>query len=380
MNELTIENFHGHFICKELYNRIQSTCDRLSYQFQNGVYVLAGEIDSGGWAFASSLCQNNTNFLGSDTVIKFNGGIMSLADMIEISCDLSYEPVESERENEKGIRQKIAEGIEKYNLNYSLEEIKELFFIADERFDRPVHCVGNERYRCNAAVGYTNGKKIFCFPWLSKKMTAYHCGWLRHLCDIMSELDCIVFLPLSSSEGFEDFTVIDFPRPYDAKTQAILDNELLKNKIPKKLFKALQLYDNNLIKFYSEENDFYMHFNPVGVVSDTTKLIFKNAKIIQYDSILAETDVYYNEIHLIPEGYELRFVFREYIDGIWVFKYLTVQAADILYELRFRNLGLCEKCGRPVVGPSKEECKEAFFTGQYIDDEWYCNECLEKIK
>ena len=53
MNILSVENFNGYFTSQtSLWGSFHSTCDRLTYNFTPGVYVLSGEIDSGGWAFA----------------------------------------------------------------------------------------------------------------------------------------------------------------------------------------------------------------------------------------------------------------------------------------------------------------------------------------
>ena len=48
MNILSVENFNGYFTSQtSLWGSFHSTCDRLTYNFTPGVYVLSGEIDSG---------------------------------------------------------------------------------------------------------------------------------------------------------------------------------------------------------------------------------------------------------------------------------------------------------------------------------------------
>ncbi len=60
-----------------------------------------------------------------------------------------------------------------------------MFCIDKERFERLLFGVGNERFRCMAAIGYVYDKDIFCFPWLSRmKFDTYH----RNLTDVLQIL------------------------------------------------------------------------------------------------------------------------------------------------------------------------------------------------
>ena len=55
-----------------------------------------------------------------------------------------------------------------------------------ERFERPLAGAGNEIFKAMAAIGYANDKKVFCFPWLSKKrFESYH----ENLTDLLRTLD-----------------------------------------------------------------------------------------------------------------------------------------------------------------------------------------------
>ena len=77
MNILSVENFNGYFTSQtSLWGSFHSTCDRLTYNFTPGVYVLSGEIDSGGWAFAASLypqSSKNTIIFPDETTLYYMG-------------------------------------------------------------------------------------------------------------------------------------------------------------------------------------------------------------------------------------------------------------------------------------------------------------------
>ena len=82
---LSVENFGGFFISKtRLWGSFSSTCDRLTYNFTPGVYVLSGEIDSGGWAFAASLypqSSKNTIIFPDETTLYYMGKKASLKEI-----------------------------------------------------------------------------------------------------------------------------------------------------------------------------------------------------------------------------------------------------------------------------------------------------------
>lgn len=214
---LCVENFGGFFICEApLIGAIHSTCDEFNYEFAEGIYVLSGEIDSGGWAFASSLAMSKKidhRLLNQNIRLSFNGKICSLDDIHRHTCDLSSSPTKSlVKKPHKSIYKRVQEGIQKNHLSFTPEEIREMFFIDQERFKRPIHCVGHEIYRCNAAIGFVNDKDIYCFPWFSQKMVMSQIPGIRRTCETLAELGKIVLLPISGNvAAFNDYNIINFP-------------------------------------------------------------------------------------------------------------------------------------------------------------------------
>ena len=64
------------------------------------------------------------------------------------------------------------------------------------RFDRPLKQVGNARFRCMAAIAYSNKKEVYCFPWLSKMRFEYYHGNLLWLIEKLAEMDKVVIVPV----------------------------------------------------------------------------------------------------------------------------------------------------------------------------------------
>ena len=86
------------------------------------------------------------------------------------------------------IEKLVMHGIKKNKLDYSPEEIRDLFHMDSERFTRPIKAVGHEIFRAMAAIGYVHNKQVFCFPWLSKMR---YDGYNLHMPDLMNILESL---------------------------------------------------------------------------------------------------------------------------------------------------------------------------------------------
>ena len=90
----------------------------------------------------------------------------------------------------------VAKGLKKSKADTTSEKIRELFCIDQERFTRPLSQVGNEIFQVMAAIGYANGKDVFCFPWLSDERYRYYQVRIDAVTEILASLDKVVILPL----------------------------------------------------------------------------------------------------------------------------------------------------------------------------------------
>lgn len=167
--------------------------------FSTGINKLYGEIDSGIWAVSYLLSmykrKSDDFILFQDTKVSVNGNSVPIEEFLEYSCymDKSY-PLFSTKKNIKDI---IADSISKNKLNYSPNDIRDMFSIDEERFERPFSGVGNEIFKMMSAVGYVYGKQVFCFPWMSqKRFSSYHLH-LTHSLEILTQLKKIIILPLN---------------------------------------------------------------------------------------------------------------------------------------------------------------------------------------
>ncbi len=216
---LAVENFGGFFTSKtRLLGSFRSTCDRLTYDFKPGVYALSGEIDSGNYAFAASLYpQNSKNIIMAldETTLYYMGEKATIKEIQKHACNLDYVPSNTlSRMLQSTVETRIKKGLQKNHLNYTVEDICEMFFIDPERIDQPIQYVSGHLFCCNAAINFIEGKTIFCFPWLSCKTFNRYDIRVEKICQILSDFGKLVLLPVSNQvNGLEKYNIIDFPRP-----------------------------------------------------------------------------------------------------------------------------------------------------------------------
>ena len=168
------------------------------YTFIRGVNTLVGEIDSGAWA--ASYLLSMYEYRPKDFILlepvkaTLHGESVSFRELTSLSCymDRVY-PLFSD---ESTVREMITQGLEHSALDYSCQDIKELFCLDDQRFERPLRSVGNEIFRAMAAIGLSYGKEIFCFPWLSRqRFDGYHRN-MTGLFEILESLGKITISPV----------------------------------------------------------------------------------------------------------------------------------------------------------------------------------------
>lgn len=191
----------GSIECKSIfYKAFDYLSFDATYTFSCGINQLNGEIDSGIWG--TSYLLSMYQYRPKDFVIwekpevTVNKTVLTLEKLSKYTCymDQLY-PLFS---SQASVRHLVKRGIKRHQLSYTSEEIRDLFHMDAERFERPIKAVGHEMFRAMAAIGYVHGKQVFCFPWLSQRIfQAYH-GHMTDLLDILDRLDKIVILPLGS--------------------------------------------------------------------------------------------------------------------------------------------------------------------------------------
>lgn len=205
MEELSIKNYSGWFYAKSAFFSARGAFDELSFDFKSGINVLKGDIDSGnfGISYGISMRKYDKGALLLDPESKeYVDGV--LCDLKDYSNDICYiddsYPLfkrQLKRKFNNIVKKKYKNRLEE--LGISIEMLYETFGLDIQRGSRPLLYTGNMKYRFMVAMGYLEGKTVFCFPWTSKMQFE---RWF-YILDAMETLNLIVILPTNYG-GFGD--------------------------------------------------------------------------------------------------------------------------------------------------------------------------------
>ena len=200
IKEIVVAN-SGYLNCKSCFYTSHDTLQEQDvFRFTIGINQLIGDIDSGIWGISYLLSMYNIDIckkmLFNPPIAMVNGEEIFLESLTNSCCYLDHTAYPLFSSKRKTVRQLIKKGIKKSGSKLNVEEIIDMFSLDSSRVDRPINCVGNERFRAMAAIGYAYGKQIFCFPWLSKKMFDYYTNNILYLLDVLEKCGMIVILPV----------------------------------------------------------------------------------------------------------------------------------------------------------------------------------------
>ena len=197
IEKISITN-NGYIHCKSNFYSSQDILDDVNFNFGVGTNKLIGEIDSGNWAISYLLSMYKHRpkdfTLFEQPKVTVNNKLISLNELSKFVCYMDrLDPLFTSNHSVKKL---IMQGLKHSKLNCSYDDIKNLFHIDSERFERPLTGTGNEIFKAMAAIGFSYKKEIFCFPWLSnKRFENYHQN-LTTLFQILDSLEKIVILPV----------------------------------------------------------------------------------------------------------------------------------------------------------------------------------------
>lgn len=172
-----------------------------AHTIHSGKNLLRGEIDSGVWElsyFLSMYHKRKKDFIRFDnpTVTK-NGQEVPFEEILDKSCYMDKsDPLFGTKQT---VRKLIEKGVKKSRCPLTAVEIQTLFHLDEQRLDRPISQVGNERFRAMAAIGVATGKEWFCFPWLSRKMVEHYGLQLSFAVYLLEQLNKNIVLPVGYS-------------------------------------------------------------------------------------------------------------------------------------------------------------------------------------
>lgn len=199
MKEIRISN-EGSLWCRSSFYTSHDTLQlSMNFRFTTGVNKLIGDIDSGIWGISYLLSMFKYDvkekwFL-NPLVAMVDEKEMKLEELTKVCCYLDETMYPLFSSKTKSVQKMIEIGLKKSKKNITVNEVCNRFMLNENRIRKPIYCTGNEKFRAMSAVGYSFGKEVFCFPWLSKKMFDYYQYNLTPLFDVFGQIGAIAILP-----------------------------------------------------------------------------------------------------------------------------------------------------------------------------------------
>lgn len=170
IDTLKLINYRNSARCETISMSCRDAFPATTYTFQAGkVYRLTSDFGCGSWGMVTCIggrgdadafgkIMLNDVEVDTRTLRNFSGFIAeSIFPGVNTADDLCTAHV------------CIQKALKISGSHYSTDEIKSIFHLTDNRFDRPLNQVSGEIWFISAAVLFSLDKDIFCFPWLNMR-------------------------------------------------------------------------------------------------------------------------------------------------------------------------------------------------------------------
>lgn len=196
------------------YGKIRDYCKSFNYTFEGGkAYGIIGEIGEGGWALSYILAGRCKPLEGK---IEINDIASDQKILQKYSCYVG-EGISINKYKflfkRATVRDLLHQGIRQRKCpNDCIDDIVNLFGLSKERLNRTIENYSGERWRASLAVGYANGRQIYCFPWLNSNWLNKYIIGMREFASILAllkETGAIIIIPTMTDELLKGY-VEDF--------------------------------------------------------------------------------------------------------------------------------------------------------------------------
>lgn len=175
--------------------------------YQGKLYGIIGEFGDGGAALSCGITGNTNYYEGN---IYIDNKECSIEDIIRNSWYVGNDLYKYKSKglfhnkpqfNKNTIREQIQNGIRCKNHETDFYTIQKMFDISNERVNRNIEFVSGERWKASVAIGYANGKRIFCYPWMNTKDIERLKEQLKKTVKCLVDTGCIVIIPTTKDEN-----------------------------------------------------------------------------------------------------------------------------------------------------------------------------------
>lgn len=211
LEKIVLENFSAGGECNLFHHGVvRDFIDKRCFEFHKGnFYGIIGEFGYGGAALSCGITGKTNFYEGRISIDNKEVSIEYLKqNSWYVGNDLyKYKTKDlfgsSPKIMKNTIKEQIEQGIRNGNHELDFHMIQNIFGISDERVGRNIEYVSGERWKASVAIGYANGKKIFCYPWMNSKDINHFGEQLSSTVKSLLDFGCIVILPTTKQENIK---------------------------------------------------------------------------------------------------------------------------------------------------------------------------------
>ncbi len=160
------EKIRKHF--KAINNRINIYLNKGKYHFKSScIYTLLSDNYESlalSYLLAGKIRSHNTD-------IQINGNYVSRKELQELSCFVGSSS-SKKIFNKPTVKDEINNALKFSNISMNIIDIINYFSLTPGRLNRLLKYTGNEHWRASLAIGYSGGKMIYCFPYVTEKLSS----------------------------------------------------------------------------------------------------------------------------------------------------------------------------------------------------------------
>ncbi len=185
-----------------------------NFEFSMGkVYGIIGEFGMGGAALSCGITGNTCWYQGE---VNIDGIVCDVKKLIEsswyIGNDLYSDSSskiwrKSAKIDRNTIKEQIDYGIRKYNLELEGEEVRQLFNISSERYERNINYISGERMKASAAIAYAHDKNVYCYPWMNSSDIEHLKEQIRNTINVLKQKNALIIIPTTTEMNIKKISL-----------------------------------------------------------------------------------------------------------------------------------------------------------------------------
>lgn len=176
-----------------------------SAKFETGVNLLIGDIDDIEWPFIHTIARGKSNGDNPDQKIYIDKKEITLNELQKMTYYVAYaEDKFPHNIFRTTVEQHIKRALRKNKTKYSYDNIVDMFELKKTFLERRILALSHNMWLYSFAVGFAEGKKIFCLPWFTEGRLQTQTYRFAVLADVAKKEDLIILIPAKNDYAFHN--------------------------------------------------------------------------------------------------------------------------------------------------------------------------------